>query len=125
MIPSRDSPHLVLEGQDGGPAMRHLVRLSLLTLVFTGCSKEPRPPVNPAPEEGASSRDRKPDTPAIPVSDPGPRRPLFAESPLPEPAAQDKYDAALLDAVDRMAEKKYEQALVAMEAARAAQDTEQ
>src|SRR5262249_26111383 len=40
-------------------------------------------------------------------------------------SVQEKYDAALLDALNQLADKKYTDALAALEAARALQDTEQ
>ena len=46
-------------------------------------------------------------------------------SSIAKPTGQDRYNAALLEAVDLMAERKYNQALIALETARSVQDTEQ
>jgi tetratricopeptide (TPR) repeat protein len=52
-------------------------------------------------------------------------KPLFAPVAPPEASPQEKYDAALLDALNLMAERRHAKALTALEAARALQDTEQ
>src|SRR5262249_7478309 len=48
-----------------------------------------------------------------------------AELPIVQLSVQEKYDAALLDALNQLADKKYTDALAALEAARALRDTEQ
>src|SRR5690242_8583259 len=96
-------------------------------LVLSGCGKPPRPHIQPDPEPAARAEPRK----AIPlaVERPGPEvatlKPLFEPAAPPEPSKAEKYDAALLDALGLLADRKYPQALTALEAARAIQDTEQ
>src|SRR5262249_38322480 len=84
--------------------------------------------VNAAPDQG------KPEDALVRASDQnGPPvigEPLTAPAPLPALAAtdlgqQEKYDAALLDAVNLVADGNFADALAALEAARAIQDTEQ
>lgn len=115
--------------------MRRSFRLALLAglvaaVCLPGCSKEPRRPVSPTPDEAVEPKEKQAD-PARPgfASDRDPARPA-APRPLlpeasPEQSAQDRHDAALLDALGRMAEKDYIKALAALETARTAQDTEQ
>ena len=88
-----------------------LPALFVCVSLLAGCSKAPRPAAQPVeePAEGKPADAAK--------------RPV--EALRPERSAQEKYDAALLDAVNRMAERDYRAALLSLEAARAAQDTEQ
>ncbi len=112
-------------------------------VLWTGCAKKTRhvttesAPDSPALSEQPATRGvdtpRSPrvDTPRSPDSD----RVAGTDSngkPLdlppvapPEASKQEKYDAALLDALNQLAERKYSQALAALEAARSIQDTEQ
>jgi tetratricopeptide (TPR) repeat protein len=94
--------------------------------IVIGCSQEPRGRVEGPPDQPAAL------TPAgnPPVGQP----PLVVnDTPLPtitdssavQLSVQEKYDAALLDALNQLADKKYADALAALEAARALQDTDQ
>jgi hypothetical protein len=112
--------------------MRRTCFLGLLVLLLAGaallaCRRSPRPqPV--AAQDGSKPGQ---------VSEPSPARPAdpikpAKDAPLPplppvaaDPGQEEKYDAALLDAVNLLSERKYAQALAALEAARAIQDTEQ
>lgn len=111
-------------------------------LVLSGCGKEPRPQIQPGPEQPAlvepkkgndllpgqstgsftpiTSRDR--DTASAEVAT---LKPMFAPVAPPEPTKQEQYDTALLNALNLLADRKHAQALAALEAARAIQDTEQ
>jgi tetratricopeptide (TPR) repeat protein len=110
--------------------MRFWTILGLLIVtsaaIVIGCSQEPRgrveaPTDKPAPETPP---------PAPPVGQPTIAQTVDpAIRPIdPTPvqlSVQEKYDAALLDALNQLADKKYADALAALEAARALQDTEQ
>ncbi len=127
------------------PRIRLAAVIVLLTagLVLSGCGKgrphhkgrsEPdNPPVAERPPSGAPARGDLGGTLTVAVpenrqtagTEVAALKPLFAPVAPPEPSPQEKYDAALLDALNLMAERKHTQALAALEAARAAQDTEQ
>src|SRR5262249_25168078 len=97
-----------------------------LAAVLLGCSQEPREPIQPIS-----------DKPITPVQPEGAPTVSLAQNdsivkpadlpPLPalELTTQEKYDAALLDRLNQLVDKKYSQALAALEAARALNDTEQ
>ncbi len=103
-----------------------LVWLPLSLALAAGCSRAPAPPAAPAdpPAQAglppALGGDRV-------VRDDGARPEAGAIVPAvaaAEASAQEKYDAALLDALNLLAERKHAEALAALEAARAAQDTD-
>jgi tetratricopeptide (TPR) repeat protein len=119
--------------------MRRLWPLGLFAAVVgllpAGCTRvEPPQPVNVTVVNAAAPAAG---TPAVPPAtqvaqapaDAAPAAPPAADvaaAPVPaEPGPQEKYDAALLDALNLLADRKYAEALTALEAARAAQDTEQ
>jgi tetratricopeptide (TPR) repeat protein len=113
--------------------MRPLSFLGVLIVgviaILLGCSQEPRERVEAQPD--------RPVTTLVPADNPGDQPPLVQTGdrivrpvdiplvPVPELSVQEKYDAALLDALNQLADKKYSQALAALEAARALNDTEQ
>lgn len=112
-------------------------------LILSGCGKgrqhhkvrsEPdSPPVAERPSAGTPARGDRGGTMALSGdlkwtpggTEASALKPLFTPVAPPEPSPQEKYDAALLDALNLMAERKYPKALAALEAARAVQDTEQ
>jgi tetratricopeptide (TPR) repeat protein len=105
--------------------MRRLISLAILAAaaVLGSCSKQA-----PAPNADDGGRAR----PALDLAgDPGINRneaPKIPDVPLlkaAEPTPQERYDAALLEALCLMAERKYNQALLSLETARSIQDTEQ
>jgi tetratricopeptide (TPR) repeat protein len=106
--------------------MRPLTLLGLLVVavvaIIVGCSQEPRGAVEP-PADKPSPVLRVTDTPTpLQTGDT-----IVKPTDLPpvELSIQEKYDAALLDALNQLADKKYTDALAALEAARALRDTEQ
>jgi tetratricopeptide (TPR) repeat protein len=127
--------------------MRHLRPVGLFValvvgLLPAGCHKEePRPPVNVTVINAPAGGVPLAATPAVQVAQApaqgdavpsaAPAAPdtgaTTAAAPLapPDSGPQEKYDAALLDALNLLADRKYAEALTALEAARAAQDTEQ
>src|SRR5262249_51577933 len=94
--------------------------------IVIGCSQEPRGRVE-APADKPIPETPPPAPPAVPPSFAKPvAPPVRPIDPTPvQLSVQEKYDAALLDALNQMADKKYADALAALEAARALQDTEQ
>jgi tetratricopeptide (TPR) repeat protein len=102
--------------------MQRIASVSLFAAVLlAGCSREEPAPA-PADTNPAAARQ---------VADTG-TPPLAAGQPvdvvvpsLPGPNPQERYDAALLEALDLLADRKTAQALAALEAARAVQDTDQ
>jgi tetratricopeptide (TPR) repeat protein len=105
---------------------RTLLTVSLAALLLTGCSRE-----TPAPNarDVVPVVDRLPEVtpvlqPAVAVVDDA--RPLQAlVNKYAEPTAQDRYDAAILQAIDLLADKKYDQAMNFLETARSIQDSDQ
>jgi tetratricopeptide (TPR) repeat protein len=102
--------------------MRRLLSLVLLAAaaLLGSCSR----PV-PSPETGADDRQR----PLLNLpgeTNAGANGVPVLDVPLPkvEPTPQERYDAALLEALSLMAERKHQQALLALETARSIQDTE-
>src|SRR5262245_52798732 len=139
------TPHLPAEPtqtRNGDVSMPRYASLGLFAavlvgVVFVGCGRhEPRPTADPVADNGkAPSSPTLPgeakgrpaaDAPAGPQVDvsakPALDLPLIAP---PDLGAQEKYDAALLDALNLLADGKLTEALAALEAARAIQDTEQ
>src|SRR5205823_3993792 len=123
---------------NGNPLMRTLwiltfVATSLLGSGLVGCSKQPAPRpvvVVEAPPEPVVQPMTATTSPPPPASGTAPEadtsaQPLLIPVAAPEPSAQEKYDAALLEALNYVAEKKYAEALVSLGAAKAAQNTEQ
>jgi TolB-like protein len=99
--------------------MRRTALLSLLALgSLVGCTRQvPAPPpvqVDPDPARHVGDGDK---------GAPRPLDQLLAG--VTEPTKQDRYDAALLEALNLLAEKKETQALASLEAAKAIQDDEQ
>jgi hypothetical protein len=100
--------------------MRRLGILGWLTLVLvsagtTGCGKSDN---NPSPDAAALP-------PAANLAVAGPTVAPPSPSAATVPAAQGRYDAALGEALTLLAERRYPEALSALEAARRLQDTEQ
>jgi colicin import membrane protein len=114
----------------------------LASLLLAGCSRESRPRYEPPTENRATTENAKP---APSVSLPSEGRPLevlpnnldtppatVANKPpelrvpaAPEISKQEKYDAALREALTLMGDRKLDLALAKMEVAQAYQDTEQ
>jgi tetratricopeptide (TPR) repeat protein len=102
-----------------------LLIVAIAAIVF-GCSQEPRVHV-----EVDTDKPR----PTVPVTETPAVQPALLQTgdrivqPIDVPAlelnVQEKYDAALLDALNQLADKKYADALASLEAARALRDTEQ
>jgi tetratricopeptide (TPR) repeat protein len=96
-----------------------------------GCSKQPRPELGLVGDGQDVSLDGQ--TTPVPVGEVSPAaqaaNSVGAEFELPpviaEPTAQEKYDAALLAALNLSGDRKYAEALASLEGARAVQDTEQ
>ena len=98
--------------------MRRLVVLPfLLGPALTGCSRGPTVVI--APADATVTVTPPAADKALPADPAGP--PVA----LPELTAQEKYDAALWDALALVADQKLPEALAALEKARAVQDTEQ
>ena len=127
------------------PRIRLAAVIVLLTagLILSGCGKgrqhhrarqEPdNSPVAERPRSGTPARGEiggaltltGAGNPVSAGTDVAALKPLFTPVAPPEASPQEKYDAALLDALNLMAERQHAKALAALEAARAAQDTEQ
>jgi tetratricopeptide (TPR) repeat protein len=118
--------------------MRQLCQLGLLaaaliSLWTTACAKRSAPQVEPPPETPAPAVVNVPaPPPPVPTAvAPAPAPTVVADQPLNVPpppieaSTQEKYDAALLEALNFMAEKKYAEALVSLGTARALQNSEQ
>jgi hypothetical protein len=117
------------------PAFPRLLALSLVVLAVAGCGKEQpaahvEPPdggpvapatLKPAPTEvradGIATRGNSPDS-LIKLLD-------LATDKAQQQTKEDRYDAALLEALGKMADRNYGDALAALEKARDCQDTEQ
>ncbi len=124
--------------------MRRLALAGLLAVlaagpVLEGCSRQQPPSVNvtvnantggagqaaPAPVAQAAGAPAPPAAPPAAPADVAAKPPEVTPVTPPEPAPQEKYDAALLDALNYLADHRYADALASLEAARAAQDTDQ
>jgi tetratricopeptide (TPR) repeat protein len=91
-------------------------------VLVCGCGKDARPQID-APAERQADPGRTAGT-LVAAQTAG--QPWSALSvPAPELSQQEKYDAALLEALNLTIDRKYSQALIALERARACQDTEQ
>src|SRR5262249_28903412 len=94
-------------------------------IVF-GCSQEPRVHIEvDSDKPPATQRVENPPAVQPPLLQAGDRIVQPTELPIVQLSVQEKYDAALLDALNQLADKKYTDALAALEAARALRDTEQ
>ena len=96
---------------------------ALLGIALAGCSKKPVAKLE-APEEAPpepTAVEIPAETPAVAADT---AQPLLPPVAPPEPSAQEKYDAALLEALNYMADKKYTEALVSLGTAKAAQNNE-
>jgi len=103
---------------------------TLTSLHLTGCSRKPVPqpeavdiaanPVAVAPS-GANAASAATNTSGAEYAG----APLMVPVAPPEAAPQEKYDAALLEALNYVAEKKYTEALVSLGVAKAAQNSDQ
>jgi tetratricopeptide (TPR) repeat protein len=109
--------------------MRPWIILGLLivggALIFS-CSQEPRVHIEvdtEKPPTPASSSETPTIQPALLQTEDRIVQPI--DLPAIELTVQEKYDTALLDALNQLADKKYAEALAALEAARALRDTEQ
>ncbi len=98
-------------------------------LILSGCGKGRHHKISPEPENAPVVERRQPavlrTVQVTAGSEVAALKPLFTPVAAPELSPQEKYDAALLNALDLMAERKHAQALAALETARAIQDTEQ
>jgi hypothetical protein len=119
---------------DGGSVMQLRGRfgwLALVALVAIGCGKESARENDPATAEPGRPPVQAQNLPPQlkPEAQPAALPYGLAVLPVGAPAAadqalQEKYDAALLEALNLLAEQKFAQALAALEAARQLQDTE-
>src|SRR5262249_4170875 len=126
---------------NGDPAMHRLRIITMLTcliggFLLSGCGKEPRPhidlaaeqPPEPVPQRPTAVPSGQPTGTFVRVDQVGATggSPWGALSvPAPDLSPQEKYDAALLEAMNLLIDRKYTQALAALEKARSVQDTEQ
>ena len=100
-------------------------------IAVVGCSKHdeaPRQVLAPS-EEPDPNRDSRPPVViptecVLPGVDPQARALDTLVTRIVEPTNQDRYDAALADAIDRLADRQYGPALAALKAAQQAQDNE-
>ncbi len=94
--------------------MRRIAAPLLLALAVTGCNRGPTVVVVPGgmPAPGVA------ENPGVETA----RPPAI---PAPELSPQERYDAALWTAVTLLADRKYAEAIQALEQARAVQDTDQ
>jgi tetratricopeptide (TPR) repeat protein len=100
----------------------------LMSATLAGCSRQAPAPPPPPPREVPVVIDKpdKPDhtVPDKPRTDPGKPVTEVADPVAPELTTDQKYDAALLDALNLLADHKYGDALAAFETARAVKDTD-
>jgi tetratricopeptide (TPR) repeat protein len=120
------------------PALPRLLALALVAAGLLGCGGQP-PAARVDPKDSDPDKPARPDGPAItPVGGDRDRVRDGGTGPdgivklldlptdrAPRLTAAERCDAALLDALDKMAERNYPDALAALEKAREAQDTEQ
>src|SRR5260370_12149035 len=103
-----------------------LAALSVISFSLASCSRNPEPPApkDDPPTPVVIVDDKKPDKiPPPKVDDSG-----KSADPAGSPAGltkQEKYDAALLEALNLVADQKYTDALLKMAEAKAIDDTEQ
>jgi tetratricopeptide (TPR) repeat protein len=94
--------------------------------IVIGCSPEPRRQVESPPDKTVP--EKAPNVPVVvqtPITLPVDTAVRLIDPTPVQLSVQEKYDAALLDAMNQLADKKYADALAALEGARALQDTEQ
>src|SRR5437868_710730 len=96
--------------------MRRIAPLSLLALVLAGCGQAPTPTVTPGPTAADAS------APVVSTFTPADGTPAV---PAPELSPRERYSAQLWNAFALVTDGKLADALAALEAARAVQDTEQ
>jgi hypothetical protein len=106
------------------------IGLLVLALALAGCARQPQPDRtsgDPPPSEPAAVKIGQPipTQPAVLQPTVEPAKPTEWAPVQTEVSKQEKYDAALLEALNLMAERKYTEALASLETARAALDTEQ
>jgi tetratricopeptide (TPR) repeat protein len=120
-------------------SLPRLLAPALLVFALAGCgTREPAPvpsadkgPVAPGAAKPAPSVEAPRDLAVTPVGDAGTRGDSLvklldlATDRAPQPSKGEQYDAALLEALGKMADRNYADALAALDRARAAQDTEQ
>jgi tetratricopeptide (TPR) repeat protein len=124
------------EQEKGDSSMRRFAILGLLGLIATfsllgGCSKSPR-----IEEEHKEEHHAAPIKPDVECKPDGQSPVRLASDQIVQPppgdalaaadfSKEEKYNSALLDALGQLADKKYSQALAALEAARTLSDTDQ
>jgi tetratricopeptide (TPR) repeat protein len=123
------------------PCLYGLFLALVATVWLSGCSKQPRPELGLV-TDGQDIAPAEPQPAQVPPAGDGPPAEFNVDSGTPQqpdtggaefelpavsakPTAQEKYDAALLAALNLLADRKYAEALASLEAARAVQDTEQ
>src|SRR5260370_40616979 len=114
--------------------MRKIWLLAFISASFVGsglmgCSRQPTPRVEVVADTGPAPVVVPPSgTGSIPPPPPSRNesegaatavQPLLLPVAAPEPTAQEKYDAAMLEALNHVAEKKYTEALVSLGVAKA------
>jgi tetratricopeptide (TPR) repeat protein len=105
--------------------MRRICQAALLAAVLlVGCSERGPAPAPPAPDAGKARQVAVGAQPPAGPPGAGAEAPVPAPS-LPEPGKQDLYEAALLEALDFLADKKYAEALAALEKAQKLLDSGQ
>jgi tetratricopeptide (TPR) repeat protein len=109
--------------------MRHsklVLSLSLLLAVgLLGCSREAPAPVTPEAPQPVANVAPSGLPGGVVVGGPGEQQPKDGPpGPALDTTAQEKYDAALQDAFSLLADRKYPEALAALEAARSFKDSE-
>ncbi len=114
---------------------RRSLALPLLGALLIGCGGQPRARVEPKDEEARPSVVSKPKPSDDPNNDekgsvkgdgnPPPANAPDLQIPAPVLSKDEKYNAALLDAITALSDKKFAEALTALESARAISDTEQ
>jgi len=101
--------------------MRRFARsLLVVGLILAGCSRQA-----PTPKPAAPVELTPPAVAAPPVSAPAGPAAVAEADPVPQASKQERYDAALFDALNLLAERKLPRALEAIKAAQEIQDTEQ
>jgi hypothetical protein len=99
---------------------------AILNLGLVGCGNssrpQPQPEASPPPTAAAPQPLAANVIQAAATADAPPLVPVSAAA---EPSAQEKYDAALLDALNSLAEHKYPEALTSLLAAKTVQNTEE
>jgi tetratricopeptide (TPR) repeat protein len=100
--------------------MRRCLLLCGVLLVLAGCGgKKPVPVPEPEPPGPTVNPVPQPQPNPVPTPNPNP-----TPVPTPEGSAQERYDAALLEAYTQLSQGKYAEALAAFEAAKAINPTD-